>query len=758
MLKFFSSFLFALLFTLQASAQFTLSGFITNEDEDVMQYATVVLLKNDSSTIISGTVSDENGFFSFPQLKKDDYMLSISYVGTVAMLEQVFLDSDRELHFSLRTSVELDEFVITSDRSNVTTMSSSGSTFYLSAKAKEAKDIYEALQEIPKISVDRNLRSISLADGSNPLILINGVRREGGIASIDPGDIENVEIIEAPSIRYSKEGYSGIVNLKVRKKTSSYHFLNGGASLNPKFVFGIVDATYEIGNENHSFYVTGQEFHLYRNKASVTDRIRTGKTVEEIKTSNMSSYFDNYLAIGGDKVWSRRDYTSFSVTLRQIPVSGNRTGQGTYEADGAAKIFAHQRIYDDRTLTNTNNFYHRHGFENSSEMEVLLRINASSNDNKAKRADAGDSYNYNSNVYFENRRGSGSLSLNYKFAPLQSFDVNVGNQAYYQRNRIKRHQSAIPIFHHKELNEHVYLDFEKRDMGKFTIAGSIGLDAYLVTSEKEKNSYYNLKPSLTIGYKPSSSHFLRLSYNRYMRTPEINQLNPFNTSTDSLVVSTGNPFLKPQDIHATQINYTFTFNNLYFEPYAKYMLHTDHIRYKGVVTDGIYVRKPENSGNHNVFQSGLNTRYRLKNIGYINGRLSFQRSFFDNGQVRNSLNGTFSLYAYYRKISISAYYSNSGVEYSPTSKYVSSPESQLTFTYKISKFWDMQGGMRFLFGNKLVEQWSYDDLYEQYYRNEFSNRGHIIMFGIRYNLNKKKTGREQKKLEEGDKGFKLIYE
>ena len=731
---------------------------MTDENKEIVQYATVVLLKNDSSTIVSGTVTDNSGFFAFPYLKKDSYILSISFVGADAISERLFVDSDREFHFSLKTSVELDELIVTSDRSSVTTMSSSGSIFYLSSNAKEAKDIFEALQEVPKINVDRNMRSISFADGTSPLILINGVRREGGIGSIDPEDIENIEIVEAPSIRYSKEGYSGILNLKVRKKTSVYHYLNAGANLNPKLVFGIIDATYETGNEKHSFYVTGQEFHFYRNKAFVTDRIKTDNRVEEIKTGNTSNYYDNYLAIGGDKVWNNRDYTSFSVTFRQIPVSGNRKGMGTFEEDNVAEVFSHQRIYNDKTFTNTNNVYHKHGFANSSEMETLLRVNTNGNDNKARRVDAGELYNYNSNIHFKNRRVSGSLTLNYKFSPFRWVDMNVGSQSYYQQNSIERHQSNIPVFHHKEWNEHVYLDFEKKNRKKFTLAGSIGLDMFIIVAEKEKNSYYSLKPSLTIGYKPSLRHSFRLSYNKYMQTPGIIQLNPFDTSTDSLVVSTGNPLLKPQNIHNTQLNYTFILKNIYLEPYAKYVFHTDYIRNSGVITDGIYVRKPENSGNYEVFQTGLNARYKLKNIGYVNGRFAFQRSFFDNGQIRNSFNGTFSIYGYYKNFSLNLYYSNSGVEYTPTSKYISSPESQCTFTYKIDNCWDIQAGMRFLFGNKLVEQWMYDDLYEQYYRNEFSHRGQILLLGFRYNLNRKKTAREQKKLDEGEKGFKLINE
>lgn len=41
------------------------------------------------------------------------------------------------------------------------------------------------------------------------------------------------------------------------------------------------------------------------------------------------------------------------------------------------------------------------------------------------------------------------------------------------------------------------------------------------------------------------------------------------------------------------------------------------------------------------------------------------------------------------------YFSDFEIEYSPTAKRVASPESQLTFTYKINKSWDINAGMRY---------------------------------------------------------------
>ncbi|MDO5666116.1 MAG: TonB-dependent receptor [Bacteroidia bacterium] len=738
-------------------AQYKLTGYITGNNQPIKD-ASVVLLKGDSITLVSGTITDEKGSFTFPHLKKDDYILTITHVSSKPIIEKIILSADKGLHYKLDMNVELDEVVIASDRSNITTMTSSGASFYLSSEAKNEKDIFTALQEIPKLSIDKNMRSISLADGSKPLILINGLRRGGGIASLNPADIESVEIIESPSIRYSKEGYTGIINLKMKKSQGNYHYLNVGANLNPQFIFGIADASYETGSENHSFYVSGQQFHFYQNKANVTNVINIKNTVKEINSSNISNYCDNFLAIGGDKVWSKKNYSSFSITMRQIPVSGNNNGEGNFETQSESKLFSYSRIYNDKSFTNTNNIYHKYTFENSNYIDALLRINFSKNHNEVTEINKGDDFNFSNNIHFKNNRNSGSLSLNYYFTPLNDLNANIGSQTYYQKNKVEQYNTNIPIFLHNEWNEHLYLDVDRTWNKKISVAASIGVDMFFVTSGEQKNNYYNFKPSVTMGYKASSKHSFRLSYNKYMQTPTVTQLNPYNTSTDSMIISTGNPLLKPQYIDNVQFNYTFTYKNLYLEPFAKYNLLTDYIRYKGEVIDNVYIRKPQNMGNYKTLQTGLNARYTLKNIGYITGRLSFQRSFFDNDEIRNTINGTFSLYLYYKKLSMNAYYYVSGIEYSPISKFISSPESQLTLTYKINKNWDVQAGMRFLFGKKVVEEWMYDDLYEKYYRNAFINRGNIMLIGFRYNLNNKNTKREQKKLQDTERGFKLINE
>lgn len=82
--------------------------------------------------------------------------------------------------------------------------------------------------------------------------------------------------------------------------------------------------------------------------------------------------------------------------------------------------------------------------------------------------------------------------------------------------------------------------------------------------------------------------------------PDVGQLNPYDTSTDPLYVSTGNPMLKPQNMSFVSLNYTFSRSLgkglLYLSPNVYYKAITDMITPGGYTDDGIYHSNYVNCG------------------------------------------------------------------------------------------------------------------------------------------------------------------
>lgn len=111
----------------------------------------------------------------------------------------------------------------------------------------------------------------------------------------------------------------------------------------------------------------------------------------------------------------------------------------------------------------------------------------------------------------------------------------------------------------------------------------------------------------------------------------------------------------------------------------------------------------------------------------------------------------------HKRISMNINYGLPSHNYNLYTHGYSSSESNMRLTYNISKKWDLSLGMRYIASIKHIKEWINMPGYSFYFDNDFINRGNIIMFGVRYKSYKnKKVKREQKKLQNDEKGFEII--
>lgn len=68
-----------------------------------------------------------------------------------------------------------------------------------------------------------------------------------------------------------------------------------------------------------------------------------------------------------------------------------------------------------------------------------------------------------------------------------------------------------------------------------------------------------------------------LSYTRQRTSPYASQLNPRNTSVDSLRVRVGNPYLRPYIDNVLTLNFTWNHRSLYLAPFFTYDYITNQI-------------------------------------------------------------------------------------------------------------------------------------------------------------------------------------
>ena len=157
------------------------SGNIKDTKGNAVAYASVALLKTDTVTLAGGTMSGSAGEFAFEGVPDGEYVVSVSLIGYKPCKKLVRLSAGAAKGLDIvleEKDMALGTVTVKGNRGNTVRRSASGQTFMLSAAAAGKKDAYSALQEIPVLQIDPDTRKITLNNGGQPLVLINGISPE----------------------------------------------------------------------------------------------------------------------------------------------------------------------------------------------------------------------------------------------------------------------------------------------------------------------------------------------------------------------------------------------------------------------------------------------------------------------------------------------------------------------------------------------------------------------------------------------------
>ena len=121
-------------------AQNTFSGRVTDEKQEALVGAQIILLKNDS--IYAADLSDEKGRFKISNIVSDTYHLRVYYVGYTPVEEDRQFNGNSKVEFSLMKEMvgTMDEVEVVAKRSDVVRRTATGQIFYPSEKGKNSGD------------------------------------------------------------------------------------------------------------------------------------------------------------------------------------------------------------------------------------------------------------------------------------------------------------------------------------------------------------------------------------------------------------------------------------------------------------------------------------------------------------------------------------------------------------------------------------------------------------------------------------------
>lgn len=592
---------------LQINAQFTLQATITDEQNQTIPFANVVLLDNNQS-IYKGTTTNDNGNFTIENIAKGNYTLNISFIGYKTLEQALTINSDTNLNtLILKTSNENLEAVELTIKRPTVKRKVDRLVFNVENTILSTGNAWDVLKKTPGLIVNQD--NMMIKNSNAIIILINDKRvylsnselkdlLEGTSAS----DITSVEVITNPPAKYEAEG-SSVLNIKMKKNLATgYKATIGGTFRKARFT---------RGNVFTSQYYKNNWLNLYANYNH--NRGRGNRLEEEFinfSNGNTNELFHSNLDRNS---WFRTHNFKLNSEFTLSPKSSLTLGaQLYYNPNWKARNTTDSEILDNNTITstfftlnNSKNFTKNLSFNGDYQLKFndneSLNITAYFTDYKrdGNQTVATDFYNANNTFTNNNTFTTFSLQTTNIFSAQADYKqvindtstlelggkfADVSSKSSLEHFNLVDNSNVLDLtktntFKYNEQNIAGYISYETA-FGKFSLKTGLrgeytNLKGTSVTlNEVNESDYFKLFPTLYLQYSANDNHQFVVNYGKRISRPNYSSLNPFKFYYGDYSFYEGNPKLQPSISHNLEFQYTLK-NAYNFELYYNYQ--TDYI-------------------------------------------------------------------------------------------------------------------------------------------------------------------------------------
>lgn len=564
------------------SQDLSVSGFVSDYQNNPISYANIVLLTANDSLVIKGASSNEQGFFLIEQVDPGSYLLRTSFIGfESSTLNIEITDSSLDMgDITLEESAEaLDEVSIIAKRPTFN-IESDRLVFNVENSALSEGNIMEVMNSTPGLLV---LDGALTFRNTNPAVYINDRKMqlsgselinllEGSSAS----SVKSIEIITNPSAKYDATDRI-VVNIVMTKNLIAGYrgsvFTNYTQGVYPRYNIGATnfyktdkinvfasysynnDKTARVSDENVNFINVNNA--IYEQWFSNFDR--TTKS----QTHTINTNFDYFI--------NDTNTLSFSSNLLFLP-------KFNYVINGQTHVFDPNLnvLYDFNNVNNSNDDKYNLGFD----LDYVTRFN---NGGKLSFNAHLTTYDYNrdqsvySNYFFSDSSLNFSnayettskqntlittAQTDYSLPFSDSASISIGIKGSFVNTDSEINQFLLqegsPIFDPTNSNAFdydedvlgAYADFEKTwerwdlNVG-LRVEQSYIEGRSLVTNNTLTQDYFNWFPSSNVSFQATEKISIYLNYKRSIQRPDYQSLNPFKFYLNDNTIVTGNPNLQP---------------------------------------------------------------------------------------------------------------------------------------------------------------------------------------------------------------------
>jgi len=629
------------------------SGTVFNKENQVLEFANVILFTTADSSMVKGTATNSEGFFKLEQIKDGSYWLSVQYVGLKNVDSPIFeikngeSKKDISIHFD-ETPLELSAVEVVASRPLIEvkpdkivfnvdgSINATGST------------AFELLRKSPGVVVD-NSDNILLSGKQGVVIYIDGKptyisgdELVSYLKSIQSSEIDFIEIIDEPSAKYDAEGNAGIINIKMKKNTSL------GTNINSNIGYSY--------RENHRY--NGGININYRNKNSNVYGNFNYKNYKNNRWFDFLTYQSGQVFDSDDTIFNHNKIYNYKTGIDYfinknntigLLVSGN-TNDDKVEINTITNISnavnaSLEEILISSSLKNReiNNFNSNLNYKYKNESNTIVNIDLDYGNFKLASNDKQfNTYQTPSQVFLNesNYTSDGSTDINiYTFKidyEKELFDGKLGTgvkSSYVTTENIyniyklfeempKLDKDRSSIFNFEENINAAYVNYSRNIESlnlsfvtglRFEQTNNVSTQINQVNTEDNiiKRNYVNAFPTFSITYNNKGNNQFKINYNKRIKRPRYQDLNPFEFIVSELSFVKGNINLQPQYAHNFGMTHTYKNRLTTKISYSRINKYFDYLR--DTVDVNKSVMQPVNLENQQVINLGISYPFSPKN-------------------------------------------------------------------------------------------------------------------------------------------------
>ena len=557
-------------------AQNTISGTLADsKTNEKLAFVNVGLIRAADSVYVSGTASDDKGFFKIEHIKNGQYILQITAIGYENFKKNIDITGDLDLGLIKMNegAVKLDEVIITEKRPLFANEGEKTLYNVSDDPSIQTGTASDALQNAPGVEVDVE-GNITLRGVSSVEIWINGkpshLNEENlktYIQQLPANAIKTIEVITNPSARYASKSDGGIINIVTNAKVQKNQFVSFGVRgstrpdispwvsyvyANEKLSLNLyLNGNYRYNkNENNGYSYSFRDNDL---DPSILDTTTTTRYDGKGKDNSFGcGFFVNFqynidtmnnvsVWMGGWPSWNNRtswqdyyrnEYYPTGIEYNHYYTNTDATGNFTGFNGGAE--YQHLFNNEGHNITFSLNGGYWGGSNNSINERAYFypdgsvqRLTGYRNDNHF-----GD-FNYDANIdynipYIKN--GEIGLGVSYSHDPDTYhivYDTLINATTYVN--------DTLRTYDRMSWNDgfDAYLTIQQK-FGNFVVKPGIRMeyemvhcnfDGYMI--DHESKSYLNWRPSIHLSYRTKSMHNFKFNYSRRISNPDARYLTSF---------------------------------------------------------------------------------------------------------------------------------------------------------------------------------------------------------------------------------------